>query len=150
MWSSFLFYLFNCFVFPDSTEATVMCFDQRHSGSAGKPAERRRPPAGLRQCLLCTLVYMRVCPMANEGRTPLSPPRPSRRLLVIILWEAGPDVGNATCNTQTHTVQTLSGILQSFVCTLRCERACTPTHTHTHIQDCLRKLEYCDKVLYFL
>jgi len=26
----------------------------------------------------------------------------------------------------------------------------THTYTHTYIQDCLRKLEYCDKVLYFL
>lgn len=83
------------------TEATVMCFDQCHSGSVDRPAYHRRLPAGLRYHL-CVCVCTCACVWWQmRGGSHRALQRRSRQPLVIILWEAEPDVDTATCNTYT-------------------------------------------------
>lgn len=71
---------------------------------------------------------MRVCLMANEGRIPQSPQRRSRQPRVII--PQGGWAWRGHCYMY-HTVQTLGGILESFICTLGWKYMHN-THTHTH------------------
>lgn len=78
-----------------------MCFDQCHSRSVDRHAYRRRLPAGLCFHLYVYRVHVFVCLMTNERRIPQSLQRRCRQPLVIILWEAVPDVGTTTCNAYT-------------------------------------------------
>lgn len=50
---------------------------------------------GYASIFMCTRVHVFVCLMTNERRIP------QRQPLVIILWEAVPDVGTTTCNAYT-------------------------------------------------
>lgn len=127
IWSS------SCFVFPDS-QKQLWCV--LISVTAGQWTGLHIAGVfllGYHLCQplpsLCVRVYMRVCLMANEGRIPQSPERLSRQPLVIILREAEPNAGTATCSTCTLTPGTLGGILQSFICSPRCKYIHS-THMH--------------------
>lgn len=76
---------------------------------------------------LCIHVHVFVCLMANERRIPQSWQRWRRQPLVIILWEAVPDVGTATCNAYTLSRHSVG--FSSHLSALSDVNACT-THTH--------------------
>lgn len=132
MWSSFFVLSFqthrsNCDVFWSVSQRVSgqACISQTFSCWVTLPS-------------LCALVYMCVCLMANEGRFPQSPQRPSRRPLVIILWEAGPDVGTATCNTYTLSRHSVG--FSSLLSALSDANTYT-AHTRTH---CLKAWWDCE------
>lgn len=108
-------------------EATVMCFDQCHSGSVDRPAYHRRLPAGLRYHLYvcvctCVCVWWQMRGGSHRARRD-----GADNLESLSLREAEPDVGTATCTTLSrHSVG-----FSSHLSALSDENTCT-THTHTH------------------
>ena len=111
-------------------EATVMCFDQCHSGSVDRPAYHRRLPAGSRHHLYvcvrtCVCVWWQMRGGSHRARRD-----GADNLESLSLREAEPDVGSATCTTLSrHSVG-----FSSHLSALSDENTCiTHTHTHTHM-----------------
>lgn len=81
---------------------------------------------GYASIFMCTRVHVFVCLMTNERRIPQ---RRCRQPLVIILWEAVPDVGTTTCNAYTLSRHSVG--FSSHLSALSDVNTYT-THTHTH------------------
>lgn len=114
------------FCLSSLTEATVMCFDQCHSRSVHWPAYHRLLPAGHTTTFLCVSVCGHVGVFCGKWGDDTTEPAETEQTS----FSHYPLGGLARCGRSfmwhMHTVQTLSGIFQSFICKLRCK------HTQTH------------------